>query len=185
MMAGEENRDYEERRKRPSETCDFECLTPRDRPNKRSKSEDGVATDDLPKRTVNLETTPPPRTSSPTSTTASPGSVLDIVRQISVVPGLEDTVSAVRDAAQRDIVISSLPLEQQTKMVRTALSLGSEEDIEELRRFVSNARTDGTRGSESLVSDFGLISPYPSLTVRHASNVLVPRDDCLAYLSAV
>jgi hypothetical protein len=102
-----------------------------------------------------------------------------------VVPGLEDTVSAVRDAAQRDIVISSLPLEQQTKMVRTALSLGSEEDIEELRRFVSNARTDGTRGSESLVSDFGLISPYPSLTVRHASNVLVPRDDCLAYLSAV
>lgn len=44
-------------------------------------------------------------------------------------------------------------------MVRTALSLGIE-GMKELRRFVYNARRDGTRGSESLVtSDFDLIAP--------------------------
>lgn len=65
-------------------------------------------------------------------------------------------------------------------MVRAALSLGSEEGIKELRRFVSNARRDGTRGSESLASDFDLIAPHP-----HASNALVPRYDCLACFSAL
>ena len=157
-MAGEDDGDPEERRKRPLETCEaFDCPTPGDRPNKRSKSDDSesddnAATDDSPKRTVNLETTPRPRTPSPTSTTASPGSILEIVRQTSVVPGLENTEKAVWDAAQRDSIISSLPVKEQAQMVRTALSLGSEEGVKELKRFVSNARTNGKRGSESLVS---------------------------------
>jgi len=100
-MAEENHGDHEERRKRPLETCEvFDCPTPGDRPNKRSKcdnseSEDGVATDDLHKRTVNLETTPRPRTPSPKSTTASPGSILEIVRQTSVVTRLENTEKAV------------------------------------------------------------------------------------------
>jgi hypothetical protein len=81
-MAGEGDEDPVERRMRPLETCDFACLTPGDCPNKRSKSddsesEDGAATDDLHKRTVNLGTTPRPRTTSSTSTAASPGSILE------------------------------------------------------------------------------------------------------------
>jgi len=65
--AGKENTDPKQRRKRPLERCEaFECSTPGDRPNKRSKgddsgSEDTAATDGLHKRTFNLETTPQPR----------------------------------------------------------------------------------------------------------------------------
>jgi hypothetical protein len=190
-MAGEDDGDPEERRKRPLETCEpFDCPTPGDRPNKRSKSDDSesdddAATDDSPKRTVNLETTPRPRTPSPTSTTASPGSILEIVRQTSGVPGLENTEKAVWDAAQRDSIISSLPVKEQAQMVRTALSLGSEEGVKELKRFVSNARTNGKLGSESLVSEFKLITFDPDSTSRLASNALVPQSACLAYLSTI
>jgi hypothetical protein len=46
-----------------------------------------------------------------------------------VVHGLEDTETAIWDAARRDSVIASLPLEQQTKIVLAALSLGNEEGI--------------------------------------------------------
>ena len=81
-----------------------------------------------------------------------------MVRQTSVLPGLEDTESAVRDASQRNSVISSLPLKQQTKMVRKALSLGSEGGIEEVRRFMFKARRDGKRGGEILLSEFNLIT---------------------------
>jgi hypothetical protein len=189
-MAGEEDRTLKEGRKRPQKSEAFGCSTPKGRPNKRSKSgdsesEDVAATDDLPERTVNLEIIPRSRTSSPTSTTASPGSVLDIVRQTSVVRGLEDTVSAVRDAAQRDNVIRSLPSEQQTKMIRTALSLGSEEGIEELRRFVFNVCKDSMRGSENMDSGFDLIATHPDFTVRHANNALVPRDSDIAHFSTL
>lgn len=96
-MAGEENGNPEERRKRPFQGGEvFGCSTPRDRPNKRSKSdggesEDGAATDDLPNLKVSPKTTPRPRTSSPTSTTASPKTTLEIVHRSNVVPGLENT----------------------------------------------------------------------------------------------
>jgi hypothetical protein len=157
-----------------------------DRPKKRrkgddSESEDNAATDDSPKRTVNLETTPRPRTLSPTSTTASPGSILEIVRQTSVVPGLENTEKDVWDAAQRDSTINSLPDKQQTKLVHAALSLGSEEGIIELRRFVHNARNDGMRGSESLESEFNLSAPQLDFT--GANNALIPRDRGIAHFS--
>lgn len=112
-MAGEVDGTPKGGRKRPLEKSEaFGCSTPKDRPNKRSKSEDGAAPDDSPKRAVSPETTPRPRTSSPTSTTASPGSILELVRQTSVVPGLENTEKAVWDAAQRDSIINSLPREQ-------------------------------------------------------------------------
>jgi hypothetical protein len=191
MTAGENDGDPKERRKRSLETCEaFDCPTPGDRPNKRSKgddseSEDTLATDHLARRTFSPETTPRPRTPSPTSTTASPGSIFEIVRQTSVLPGLEDIESAVCHAAQRDSVISSLPPKQQGKMVRTALALSSEEGIEELRRFVSNARRRGEHRSQSLVSDFNLITSRLDPTIELVGNALVPQSDCLASLSAL
>ena len=191
MTAGENDGDPEERRKRSLETCEaFDCPTPGDRPNKRSKgddseSEDTSATDDLARRTFSPGTTPRPRTPSPNSTTASPGSILEIVRQTSVLPGLEDIESAVCHAAQRDSVISSLPPKQQGKIVRTALALGSEEGIEELRRFVSNARRRGEHKSQSLVSDSNLITSRLDPTIELVGNALVPQSDCLASLSAL
>jgi hypothetical protein len=101
MTARENDGDSEERRKRPLETCEaFNCLTPGDRPNKRSKgddseSEDTAATDDLTRRTFSPRTTPRPRTPSPTFIAASPSSAITIVRQTSAVPRLEDTGNAV------------------------------------------------------------------------------------------
>ena len=191
MMAGENDGDPEKRRKRSLETCEaFDCPTPGDRPNKRSKgddseSEDTSATDHLARRTFSPETTPRPRTPSPTFITASPSSAITIVRQTSAVPGLEDTKSAVWDAAQRDSVISSLPHEQQTKMVRAALSLSSSEGIRELRHFVRNARKNSCLRSETLISDSDLIAPRQDLTVQHANNALAPRDDGLADFSSL
>jgi hypothetical protein len=186
-MAGENDGDPEERRKRPLE---FDCPTPGDRPNKRSKgddseSEDTAATGDLPKLTFNLETTPRPRTSSPTSTTASPGSILEIVRQTSVVPGLENTEKAVWDAAQRDSNINSLPREQQTKMIHSALSLVSEEGIKALKHFVYNARRNGRRKVKTLESDFDLSAPHSGVDIWHTTGALVPRDSGLAHFSAL
>jgi len=190
-MAGEENGDPEERRKRPLETCEaFDCPTPGDRPNKRSrsnegKSEDGAATDYLTGRTFSPETTPRPTTPSPTFIIDTPGSTLEIVRQTSVVPGLEDTEKAVWNAAQRNRTISSLPREQQTKMIHSALCLGSEKGIEELQRFVYNARRDGGRRDKSLESDFNLSAPHSGVDVWHATGALVPRDSALAHFSAL
>ena len=190
-MAGEDDADPEERRKRPLETCEvFDCPTPGDRPNKRSRSnesesDDDAATGNLPRRPFSPETTPRPRTSPPTPTTASPGSILEIVRQTSVVPGLEDIESAVCHAAERDSVISSLPPKQQSKMVRTALALGSEEGIEEFRRFVSNARRRGEHKSGSLVSDSNLITSRLDPIIELVGNALIPQSDCLASLSAL
>jgi hypothetical protein len=190
-MAGEEGGDPKERRKRPLERYEvLGCSTPRDRPNKRSKSdggksEDGAATDDLIRRTFSPEATPRPRTPSPTFIIDTPGSKLEIVRQTSVVPGLENTEKAVWDAAQRDSIINSLPREQQTKMIHSALSLGSEEGIKELQRFVCNARKDGMRGSESLESGFNLGATEPDFTSGHANDALVLRDRSIAHFSTL
>jgi hypothetical protein len=186
-MAGEENRDPVERRKRRLETCEVsDCPTPGDRPSKRSRSNesesgDDATTDTLSRLISSPERTPRPRESSPTSTTASPGSILEIVRQTSAVPGLGDTEEAVWDAAQKDSVICSLSLGQQAKMIRTALSLSSEEGIKELRRFVANAREDGKRGSGSLVPEFNLSTPQPDFTGGHADNALMLRDRGIAH----
>jgi len=188
-MAGEDDADLEKRRKRPLETCEvFDCPTPGDRPNKRSKgddseSEDNAATDDLPRRTVNPETTPRPKTPSPTSTIASPGSILEIYRQTSVVSGLETTEKAVWDAAQRDSTINSLPDKQQTKLVHSALSLGGEERIKELRRFVQNVRKDDRLRGKSMESDFNLSVPHSGVDVWHATSALVPGDSGLGLFS--
>jgi hypothetical protein len=111
----DENGCAEEIRKRASA-----CSTPEERSNKRRKSdrdrnEVDTTTEDSPNRTVGLETQPRPRTPLFRSTTPSPPSTIEIVRQTSVVPGLEGTESAVWDAAQRDSIINLLPLEQQKK----------------------------------------------------------------------
>lgn len=95
---GEEDVSPTEVRKRPFERSEaYECSTS---PNKRSKTDggesDGVAAVyDRPDRIRGGETTPRPSTSALASATASPNATLAIVRQNSVVPGLEDTKSAV------------------------------------------------------------------------------------------
>jgi hypothetical protein len=188
-MAGEENRDPEGGRKRPLGTCEpFDCPTPGDHPNKRSKgddseSEDTAATDDFARRTFSPEATPRLRTPSPTFVTVSPSSAITIVRQTSAVPGLEDTEKAVWDAAHRDSVIRSLPSERQTKLIHAALSLSSEEGIKELRRFVHNARKDGSLRGKSLESDSNLSAPHSGVDVWHAASALVPRDSGLDLFS--
>ncbi|KAM0714625.1 hypothetical protein Q7P37_009921 [Cladosporium fusiforme] len=170
-IAGEEDRSPKEGRKRPFERNGYSALE--DLPNKRGKCDEGesehsAATDDLAKRRVNLDTTPRPRTSSPTCTTASPGSTLEVVRQTSVVSGLENTEKAVWDAAQRD-----------------TLSLGSEEGIKELQRFVHNARRDGRRMGKGLKSDFDISAPHSGVDGLHVTGALVSRDSGLAHFSAL
>jgi hypothetical protein len=188
-MAEDENGSADARRKRPLEKSEaLRCSTPEERPNKRSKGDggenvDGAATNDSPVRTVSPETTPRPKTSSPTLITTSPGSTIEIVRQTSVVPGLQCTEKAVWDAAQRDSIISSLPHEQQTKMIHAALSLGSKEGIKALKCFVNNARKDGRRRRENLHSDFDLIALHSGVDVWHSTSVLVSRDSSLARFS--
>jgi hypothetical protein len=190
-MAREEGGDPKETRKRPLERCEvLKCSTPGDRPNKRSKSdggrsEDGAATGDLTRRTFSPKTTLRPRTPSPTFIIDTPSSKLEIVRQTSVVPRLENTEKAVWDAAQRDSTINSLPRKQQTKMIHSALSLGSEEGIKELQRFVCNARKDGMRGSESLGSGFNLGATQPDFTSGHTNNALISLDRGIAHFSTL
>lgn len=99
--AEDEDGSPEERRKRPLETSEaFTCSTPEERPNKRRKSDgdrNGVdtTTEDSLNRTTGLKAQTRPRTPSLKSTTPSPPSTIEIVRQTSVVPGLEGTESAV------------------------------------------------------------------------------------------
>ena len=95
-----------------------------------------------------------------------------------------DIAIAARDAAQRDSIIMSFAREQQAKMVRTALSSGSDESVKE-GLFVYNTRRGGARGSEGLPSDANLIAPHPSPGVRHASGAPVLRDGGLACLSSL
>jgi hypothetical protein len=188
-VAGEEDRALEERRKRPLERSEVVyCSTPEERPNKRSKGDggenvDSVATDDSPIRTISPKTTPRPKTSSPTLTTASPDSTIEIVRQTSVVPGLQYTEKAVWDLAQRDNIIGSLPREQQTKMIHAALSLGSKEGIKALQCFVHNARKDGRRRGKDLHFDSDPSTPYSGVDVWYTTSTLVSRESGLAHFS--
>jgi hypothetical protein len=97
--ARDENGGAEARRKRAFEGDEaMDNSLPEERPNKRSKSEQGENEDDTAIETSferGLETPPRPRTPSPTSSTPSLGSTIKIVRQTSVMPRLEDTESAV------------------------------------------------------------------------------------------
>jgi hypothetical protein len=179
----DENGSAEETRKRA-----FACSTPEERPNKRIKTdrrehEDDAATKDSLGRTYGLKTRPRPRTPSLKSTTPSSPSTIEIVRQISVARGLEGTESVVWDAAQRDSIINLLPLEQQTKMIHAALSLGIEEGIEALQHFVQNSRREGRRRRENLQSDPHPGAPYFGVDVWHATRALVSYDISLAHFS--
>jgi hypothetical protein len=107
--------------------------------------------------------------------------MLEIVRQTSLVSGLENTEKAVKDAAQRNSVINLLSREQQKKLGLAVLSLGSEEGIKELRRFVYNVRIYGARWSEILPSDFQLTAPRPGWDVWHANGAIISRDSGLAH----
>ena len=102
-----------------------------------------------------------------------------------MVPGLENTEKAVWDAAQRDSTINTLTLEQQTKMIHSALSLVSEEGIKALQHFVYNARRDGRRRDKPLESDFDLSAPHSGVDIWHTTSALVPRDSGLAHFSAL
>jgi len=185
----DENGGAEERRKRAldgDEAMDNALLE--EHPNKRSKSEQGenkndAAMEDSFERC--LETSSRPNTPSPMRSTTSPGSTIKIVRQTSVVPGLEDTKSAVWDAAQREVVFISLSEAHQKKLICTALSLGSEEGIEELRCFVSNARIDGQQGSKALMPGF---NPTPADLNAHSqltNNAPDPQSRYLAHVSTL
>lgn len=75
----------------------------------------------------------------------------------------------------------SFAREQQAKMVRTALSSGSDESVKE-GLFVYNTRRGGARGSEGLPSDANLIAPHPSPGVRHASGARRPHVATLSLI---
>jgi hypothetical protein len=93
-VAGEEDGALEERRKRRLGESEFlRHSTPEEHLNKRSKGNsgknlDGVAANDSPIQTISRETTPQPKTSSPTLTTPSSVLTIEVVCQSSIVPRL-------------------------------------------------------------------------------------------------
>lgn len=112
----------EQKRKRASARSISE-----EHPNKRSKSDRGqnevdTTTEDSVNRTSGPEAQPRLQTPSLTSTTFSPGSIIEIVRQHSVVPGLEGTESAVWDAARRDPIFRSLSPKDQFFFLHSSVS---------------------------------------------------------------
>jgi hypothetical protein len=184
-MVEDENKSAEETRKRA-----FACSTPNNPPNKRSKTDDGeneddAATKDSLSRTNGLETQTRPRTPSLESTTPSSPKTIEIVRQVSVVPGLEGTESGVWDAARRDAVFTSLSGADQKKMVCTAVSLASEKGIKELQRFVCDTRKNVKQNGKSLESEFDLSAYQSDADTRNADGTLIPRDSGLARLTAL
>jgi hypothetical protein len=184
-MVEDENGSAEETRKRA-----FACSTPAERPKKRSKSDEGeneddTATEDSPTRTVGLKTHPPPRTPSLKSNTPSPGSTIEVVRQASVIPGLEGTESAVWNAAREDLIFRSLSPKDQRKMVCTAVSLGSEKGIKELQRFVYNARRDVKQKGKSWESEFDLSVSQSDGVMRSANGTFISSDSGLSHFSAL
>ena len=189
--ARDENGGAGDRRKRALEEGEAMDNTPLQKhPNKRSKSDRGEYEDDAVKndslsRTNGLETQTPPRTPSLKSTTPSSPKTIEIVRQTSVVPGLEGTEGAVWDAARRDAVFTSLSEADQRKMVCTAVSLGSEKGIKELQRFVYDARRSVKQKGKSLESEFDLNASQPDADTRNADGTLIPRDSDLARLTAL
>jgi hypothetical protein len=130
-----------------------------------------------------MKTPPRLRTPSPMSCTLSPGSTIKIVRQTSVLPGLQDTENDVRDAAQRDAIFISLSEAHQKNILCTALCLGSEEGIKELEYFVSNARRDGKQGSKALMSGFTTNNLDPDVQSQIINDASDPQSRYLAQVS--
>jgi hypothetical protein len=159
-------------------------------PNKRSKTDRGENEDDAAKndslsRTNGLETQTRPRTPSLKSTTPSSPKTIEMVRQVSVVPALEGTESAVWDAARRNAVFTSLSGADQKKMVCTAVSHASEKGIKELQRFVCDTRRNLKQNGKSLESEFDLSASQSDADTRNADGTLIPRDSGLARLTAL
>jgi hypothetical protein len=171
----------EEKRKRASAGSFSE-----EHPNKRQKSGrdwDRVDTTmvDSFDRTIGLKAQLRPRTPPLKSTTPSAPPTIELVRQTSVVSGLEDTESAVWDAARGDPVFRSLGPKDQKKLVYTAVSLGSDKGIKEVQRFVYNARRDGKQKDKSLASEFDLSVPRSDGVVRNADGTFISSDSGLGH----
>lgn len=155
-------------------------------PNKRNRNtrkddeSDADMEDSFEKR---METPLRPKTPLRMSPSLSPGSTIKIVRQPSVVPGLQDTENAVWEAAQRDAIFTSLSEAHQKNLLSTALCLGSEEGIEELRCFVSNARIDGKQGRKALMSEFNNTTLDHDARSQIANNSPDPESRYLAQVS--
>ncbi|KAI7702359.1 hypothetical protein KC353_g14795 [Hortaea werneckii] len=213
-VCGEEGRIPEENheslkegRKRLFESSEaYGCSTPKNRANKRRKSdggesEGGAATNHSSKRAASLGTIPRSRTASPTGTAATSGSARVIVRQNSVLPGLQDTETAVWDAAKRDSIISSLSLEQQEKMTdclaylsaryRRLDLLESQETLLAINKRVNLAAmaqyreslvpkvVGGNRARDANLKLFGAIIPHHSAIERpedKAANAAASQD---------
>jgi hypothetical protein len=189
--ARDENRGAGNRRKRALKEDEAMDNAPlQGHPNKRSKTDRGENEDDPAKndslsRTNGLETQTRPRTPSPKSTTPSSPKTIEIARQVSVVPGLEGTESAVWDAARRNAVFTSLSGADQKKMVCTAVSLASEKGIKELQRFVYDTRRNVKQNGKSLESESDLSVSQSDADTRNADGTLIPRDSGLARLTAL
>jgi hypothetical protein len=91
-----------------------------------------------------------------------------MVRQVSVVPGLEGTESAVWDAARRNTVFTLLSGADQKKMVCIAVSYASEKGIKELQRFVCDTRRNVKQNGKSLESEFDLRASQSDTDTRNA-----------------
>jgi hypothetical protein len=189
--ARDENGRTGDRRKRASgedEAMDNAPL--QEHPNKRSKTDRGENEDDAAKNdslseTNGLDIQTRPRTPSLKSTTPSSPKTIEIVRQVSVIPGLEGTESAVWDAARRNAVFTSLSGADQKKMVCTAVSLASEKGIKELQRFVCDTRRNAKQNGKSLEFESDLGAFEFDADTRNADGTLIPRDSGLARLTAL
>jgi hypothetical protein len=188
---GDEDKSPEERRKRPLDVSGASTRSnSAEPPSKRGKgdangSDDRVAADDQSGQSTRGETTPGPLPSGPSFIPTSPEATPTIVRQSSVMSGLEDTESAARSATQRDSIIRSLSDNKRAKIVNTALYLISDEGVSELRHFLHDARAIGTDRSKNLVRDVDSVTTRPGLVVPHTSKSIVSRDDALSYFSAL
>jgi hypothetical protein len=65
------------------------------------------------------------------------------------------------------------------------LSLGSEEGIEELRCFVSNARIDGKQGSKALVLGFNPTTPDLNIYSQFTNKAPDSQSRYLAHVSTL
>jgi hypothetical protein len=174
-----------EKRKRSStESTSEERLNKRHQSARDRNGVDTTTADSLD-GTIGLKAQLRPQTPPLKSTTPSAPPTIEIVRQASVVSRLKDTESAVWDAARRDPIFCSLDSKDQRKLVCTAVSLGSDKGIEELQRFVYNARRDGKQKGKSLASEFDLSVTQSDGVVRTADGTFNSSDSGLDHFYAL
>ncbi|GAB7336896.1 hypothetical protein MBLNU13_g00813t2 [Cladosporium sp. NU13] len=175
----------EEKRKRSSaDSISEEHLNKRHKSGRDWNGVDTTTADSLD-RTIGLKAQLRPQTPPLKSTTPSAPPTIELVRQTSVVSGLEDTESAVWDAARRDLIFCSLVPKDQRKLVCTAVSLGSDKGIKELQRFVYNARRDGKQKDKSLAPEFDLSVPQSDGGLRNADGTFISSDSGLGHFYAL